>query len=919
MADEVIGRSGELLALAAFVEAVPSGGRALMLEGDAGIGKTALWQEGLRLAEEAGVRVLRSRSSPSETQIAFAAIGDLFAPVVGETLPLLVPLQRRALESALLLREPGPSPPDARLLGLALVSVVCALAAKGPVLAAIDDVQYVDASSANVLRFMLRRLEHEPVGVLVTVRGRPVQTPLGLDWAFVGFQRFEVEPLSIGATHRLLWGRLALTLPRPTLVRVHETTGGNPFFALELGRGIANGSIRVDTDDVSLPESLRAVVAHRLSALPSRVRGTLVAIAALAAPSVTLLDSLGKAVLDDIEVARARGVLELDGDRIRFTHPLLAPASYAAMPLYRRRRVHRRLASLSVDPEEKARHLAIAASGVDEEIAVALDAAAAHARARGAALAAAELAERAVALTPVAAAADICRRRITAAGLCADAGDVAKARAMLEVAVASSPPGPIRAEALCRLADVRSAVDGNPVAMELLSSALAEPGVGSRQRAAILSSRASMASVGGDIANAARDSEAGLRLAEELGEPETLVRCLTLFADTTFWQTGRIRRDLFDRAIDLHRRIDGGLSSDPRPALAHQLARAERFDESRAIWDELIAEGVDRDYSNLSGFLFFLARMEVGSGRWDRAAQLCGDAMQLARQTGHEVIEPLCRMILAEIDLYRGEADAAPKTTAELLPVAERLGYGGATHRLNRALASLLLARHDPDAAWRQVAPLFQGILEMDEVAGQLAGSVAIEALIGSGDLRRAEQLLTLLDDRSTGADTALRSLSHRCRGLLLASQGDHENAIVELEAAAVVPDPPQGVNPFELARTFHALGRVRRQAQHKRAARESLQRSLEIFERLGARPWADATRSELRRIGGRIASGGQLSETERRIVELVVAGRRNREVADELSLSPNTVAWNLSKIYRKLGVTSRTELAARVAASPLA
>ena len=549
---------------------------------------------------------------------------------------------------------------------------------------------------------------------------------------------------------------------------------------------------------------------------------------------------------------------------------------------------------------------------------MALDAAAAHARARGAALAAAELAERAVALTPVAAAADICRRRITAAGLCADAGDVAKARAMLEVAVASSPPGPIRAEALCRLADVRSAVDGNPVAMELLSSALAEPGVGSRQRAAILSSRASMASVGGDIANAARDSEAGLRLAEELGEPETLVRCLTLFADTTFWQTGRIRRDLFDRAIDLHRRIDGGLSSDPRPALAHQLARAERFDESRAIWDELIAEGVDRDYPNLSGFLFFLARMEVGSGRWDRAAQLCDDAMQLARQTGHEVIEPLCRMILAEIDL----TEARPTPRRRPLPAAAR--------------------RRAPRVRGRNPSPQPRSCVALARPPRSgcrlASGRAVVRRDRGDGRGRRPAGRL----GRNRGADWERRPapgratahaarrpfdrrrhrsplLSHRCRGLLLASQGDHENAIVELEAAAVVPDPPQGVNPFELARTFHALGRVKRQAQHKRAARESLQRSLEIFERLGARPWADATRSELRRIGGRIASGGQLSETERRIVELVVAGRRNREVADELSLSPNTVAWNLSKIYRKLGVTSRTELAAQVAASPLA
>jgi DNA-binding CsgD family transcriptional regulator len=125
-------------------------------------------------------------------------------------------------------------------------------------------------------------------------------------------------------------------------------------------------------------------------------------------------------------------------------------------------------------------------------------------------------------------------------------------------------------------------------------------------------------------------------------------------------------------------------------------------------------------------------------------------------------------------------------------------------------------------------------------------------------------------------------------------------------------------VNPFELARTLLALGMVQHKARHKRDAHETLQRAVEIFEQLGARLWLAQAHSELRRIGGRTASSGELSETERRIVELVVAGRRNREVADALSLSPNTIAWNLSKVYRKLGVSSRTELAAHVAATPV-
>src|SRR5207237_49020 len=198
------------------------------------------------------------------------------------------------------------------LLATALLSIVRLLAEDRPLVLALDDAQWVDASSAELLRFVLRRLEAEPVGVLATVRGRPVEVPLELDRAFAEFRRLEVPRLSVAAIHRLLWGRLALSLPRPLLVRVHETVGGNPFFALEL-----------------------------------------------------------------------------DGDRIRFSHPLLAPACYEAMPLHKRRQVHRRVAILAIDPEERARHLAIAATGPDEEIAAALDAAAAHAHARGAALAAA--------------------------------------------------------------------------------------------------------------------------------------------------------------------------------------------------------------------------------------------------------------------------------------------------------------------------------------------------------------------------------------------------------------------------------------------------------------------------------------------------------------------------------------------------
>ncbi len=915
MAEEVIGRSGELLALRAFVEAVPDTGQALLLEGDAGIGKTVLWQEGLRLADESGIRVLKSRSSPSETQIGFATIGDLFAPVVDETVPLLVPFQRRALESALLLREPEPSPPEARALGLALVSVVRALAQQGPLLVAIDDVQWVDPSSAELLTFVLRRLEDEPVGVLATVRGRPVEVPLELDKAFGGFQRLAVEPFSVGAIHRLLWGRLALNLVRPELVRVHDIAGGNPFFALELGRAIARGAVRVDSADVALPESLSALVTDRLRVLPARVRNTLVAVAALAAPSVTLLEPLRAGVVDDIELAERQGVVEFDGDRIHFTHPLLAPASYATMPLHRRRRLHRRLAELDVDLEERARHLAIAATGPDEGIAAALDAAAAHAHARGAALVAAELAERAVALTPADAFESVNERRITAAQHYLSAGDARKARALLGDAIGSSAPGPTRADALSWLAGMGPSTEGFRGAQSLYRRALAEPGLAKRQKAHILCELAWMAAAGWDPQGGARYAEDALILAEELAEAETLAVSLITVGRVTFWRTGRLRRDLLDRAIEIAERTDG--NADARIVLARILCRCDRHAEARMMFEELIAEARERGDPWVVGRLFFLAELEVASGEWDRAARLCDESMEIARQTGWDNFLPLCRNVLVQIAAHRGEVERIRTETPDLLRVAERTGIADYAYQLGRALATFELSVGDAESAWSHVEPLFAKAQEMDEHRAQVAGSVAIEALIGIGDLQTTERLLDQLEEHAAGSDTAVRAFAHRARGLLHAARGDQERAIAALEAAAVEPEPPQEANPFELARTLLALGTVQRRAQHKRVAHETLERAVGIFERLGARVWSEKARSELRRIGGRTASAGELSETERRIVELVVAGRRNREVAAELSLSPNTVVWNLSKIYRKLGVSSRTELAARIATTP--
>jgi predicted ATPase len=236
MAAEVIGRRDELRALDAFLETAPGGGQALLLEGDAGIGKTVLWEKALLVAGMREFRVLRSRPTQSEAQVAFAAVGDLLAPALSSgVLQRLPPLQRRALETALLIREPDDMFPDTRALALALLSAVRALAEERPVLMALDDAQWLDASSAEVLTFMLRRLDAEPVAVLATVRGRPVKVPLELDRTFAAFGRLPIEPLSVGAIHRLLWGRFGIAVPRPVIMRVHRITGGQSVLRARVG------------------------------------------------------------------------------------------------------------------------------------------------------------------------------------------------------------------------------------------------------------------------------------------------------------------------------------------------------------------------------------------------------------------------------------------------------------------------------------------------------------------------------------------------------------------------------------------------------------------------------------------------------------------------------------------------------------
>ncbi len=399
MAGQIVGREEELGVLSAFLDRAAEGSAALVLEGEAGIGKSTLWLAGVTAARERGLRVLSSRPAEAERGLAHVGLGDVFDDVLDEVLPALPRPRRRALEVALLIEEAGHGS-DPRTLAVAVRSALEILAANGPVVLAVDDVQWLDPSSSGALAFALRRIQRHRVLLLLARRlGESVErSELERAIGTGRVERLQVGPLSLGAIQRLLQERLGRTLARPTLLRVHETSGGNPFYALELARTLA---ANVDpTQPLPVPETLEELVRARLDGLPDTTRIGLALISALGDAPPEILGAGGTAE-EVLEPAFAAHVLEhADNGALRFSHPLLGSVVYQGLPARERRLTHRALADLLQDPVGRARHLALSTVEPDAAAAAAIEHAAALVKDRGAPIVAAELGEHALRLTP---------------------------------------------------------------------------------------------------------------------------------------------------------------------------------------------------------------------------------------------------------------------------------------------------------------------------------------------------------------------------------------------------------------------------------------------------------------------------------------------------------------------------------------
>lgn len=906
-----IGRDEEVAAVGAFLDTVATGPAALLLEGDAGIGKTTIWRAGVEAARRRSFAVLSCRASESESALSFVALADLLDGIPEEAFASLPAPQRQALEVALL-RAHDDRKVDRLALARGVLTILRFTSSASPMLLAVDDVQWLDAPSADALRFLFRRLGEEPIGLLGSIRAEDAVLPLELNRALPSerLTRVVLRPFPFAELERVVSAHCDLRFTRPTWRAIHRTSGGNPFFALQLVDALSARGELAPGEEPPLPETLSGTLRERFGALGPRGQGALLAIAALAQPTTSLVRA-GAADSAGVAEAVAAGILELDGVRLRFTHPLLRSFVYTEASSRARTRVHRRLAELVEDAEERALHLGRGSDEPDERVAAELEAAAERAALRGHQETAAELAERAETLTPTEGH-DEAARRATAAGLFWNAaGDAVRARRIFDRLVESLPRGRSRARVLGRLGFIFADVGA-------LARALEETEDDVKHLSVLHTDLSSVELVRhGDFAASVANAQTAVELAEASGDAATLAKALAAFAACEVHTSPRLALALIDRAVELERSLRDPLPISDRPATKRGLVllAIDSLDEARDELEEAYQQGLALGHVYRSAVLTRLAELECRAGNWQRALAHAVEAEEIGRQWGLPGMEAFTLCGRALVEAHLGNVEHARAAGARSSALARREEHHAIAVRAEVALGFLELSLGDFAAALNRLsAPTGQ-----PGVAPPRAGpddrwlTDAVESLVGLGRLREAEQVLTWAQRRADALGLPSRlAAAARCRALVLAEQGDVTAARAAISDA--LGTHAQHREPFELGRTLLVAGSVERRAKRKAGAREALERACEIFGGLGARLWHDKARLELERTGLRRVVGTQLTATERQVAELAARGATNKQIAGSLFMSVKTVEANLSRIYRKLDVRSRTELAVRIA-----
>jgi DNA-binding CsgD family transcriptional regulator len=881
----IFGRDREVDQVDELIRSIDLGARFVVIRGEAGIGKTALWRSAVVRHRAAGHLALVTR--PTEEELYGPAVGlaDLFGDID---------------EGSGVLAEH-----DRFERGRYVLDTLRRLAAHAPVVVAIDDVQWVDPVSAGALRYAFRRLEREPVLVLATERSDRSLPPD--DRTIPPDRREEIYlgPLSVEAT-RLVVSQFVDPLPRPRLERVHELSVGNPMYAIELARSI---DLFDDSLTASVPPTLSGALSSRVGAIPDSVRELLCVAAALGAASVQTIarasddpdavDLVAGAVADDLLIVG-------DDLVVRFAHPLLASVVLAGLNPVERQALHARLADTVDDPDSRARHLALSCDGPDADVAVELQDAAARAARRGASSLAAYFAEHSVRVTPLEDVENRIRRAFAAVLHRAAAGDKSKALAEADRLVAMLPAGPIRAEAIA--ARVAIDFDGGD---GFLEQAAAEAGDDEALLGRILELRGWLAVIHRAELHKGRElAERALTIAIRLHD-ETLEMLASSTVASACMLLGRPRDDLMDRALHLAATNAGTrLGRSPQGVHGRHCLWCGRLPEARTVLEDLYRACLrgniefQRPYRILD-----LAAVEIASGNLSTATKLLDEGFESALDAGNNQAAAWLAYPVGVLNAHLGESHRAREAAATLR--ARSTEQDGRTRLVmaGHVLGLLALADADPATATAELAVA----LEMADDIGVGLPSVvpvlpdAIEAAALVGDTASCSQLSAELDRQAAAVSQPwVDAAALRGRGLTAMSEG-------RVEAVELLGDAARAFDALgyrlDAARGFLLQGRALRRAGRRNASADVLADAHGRFVAMGAMPWAIQAEAELERVApGR--EHAELTPTESQIAELVVCGRRNREIANELFVSVATVEAHLTRIYRKLHVRSRTELA---------